>query len=1212
MTAPATPNVDYKKEIRFAVVMYGGVSLAIYINGVAQELLRMVKATAPRCEGEDVAQDLGTGDKTCGTEAVYRKLSYLIDDPKVREELKNKLVTDKKAIANWQPDGDIPVRFMVDVLAGTSAGGINSIYLAKALANDQNIDELKNLWVTEGDIHLLINDSESLKDTTLSRQKPPQSLLNSRRMYLKLLAALDAMDAPTNETGSPLVDELDLYITATDIRGLALPIRLADAVVFERRHKNVFRFKYMTRQATGSDVNEFRKQLNPFLAFAARTTSSFPFAFEPVRLSDIRDLLDHSEEHRAVKDDFKPDSPLIRRFFQDNLTQDVEFGSVNYDLRSFADGGYLDNKPFSYATSTLTRRTPTVPVDRKLIYVEPSPEHPEREVQPNEPPDAIQNVMAALDLPRYETIREDIQAVLDRNRLIERVNRLTRVIERDIENYEGRVEQFSSKLEAVTDPTERAELRKTEELNLLSSSLKAALDDDPEKQEKQERLVKQMRKNRPVVPPELWDHMQLSDMVGLYGLHYLPYRRLRISALTDEIATLTARVVDVDDRSAMFQAVRALVQTWRNETYSDDQPKEGTTNRFLNRFDLSYRLRRLNFLVAKVDELLCLFDWHGKGDVFKSKTAQRLVQKLDKAWSDLLKINPGKGKPEDFDFVGMKTTAEREQAVKFLLYLKCELNQSFIELRKFGRDLRRSPGKTTNMQPSQAAVHSMAAVLDPEGEKRYQEINEYKQKVRDIGLTVEHLALILGATVNGNQIEVDAAAVACLGEDDALLRAEALWDDCEKYGLKGMPERFKAAGAHLETILGSVFVPSRARSKQLLDPQGETYESHPRCAEKEGADYFTQPFAIAIRGYLWEHYEHFDDYDQISFPIYFDTDNGESDVVEIIRISPEDAPSLINEKTDARGRKKLAGTKLANFSAFLAASWRVNDIMWGRLDGAERLIKSMLPDDKDKAVRDALTREAHETILNDELSPAAQADLAILLGHALVERKAGLDVTDAIDKILKPVDDEVVRQRLTSVMTTCLQGDQLYAFMRDYYEVNRKFEPEPTLKVLGRATRVIGSILDDISKKNNVENKMTRWISRVGQIFLGLVQVSVPDSLAALLFRHTLKLLYFFEVLLLLVATFLIPEQAVTRFAWKLLLLTLGVHFAVFVLRDYLRGKRRWRRFAVLVLVIAVLGLAAIGLGDLLELDWSERVLAVWEQASKFVASARGWITKLF
>jgi hypothetical protein len=32
----APSEVTYTEEIRFAVVMYGGVSLAIYINGIAQ------------------------------------------------------------------------------------------------------------------------------------------------------------------------------------------------------------------------------------------------------------------------------------------------------------------------------------------------------------------------------------------------------------------------------------------------------------------------------------------------------------------------------------------------------------------------------------------------------------------------------------------------------------------------------------------------------------------------------------------------------------------------------------------------------------------------------------------------------------------------------------------------------------------------------------------------------------------------------------------------------------------------------------------------------------------------------------------------------------------------------------------------------------------------------------------------------------------------
>ena len=40
------PRMVVSQEMRFAIVMYGGTSLAIYINGVAQELLALVRATA--------------------------------------------------------------------------------------------------------------------------------------------------------------------------------------------------------------------------------------------------------------------------------------------------------------------------------------------------------------------------------------------------------------------------------------------------------------------------------------------------------------------------------------------------------------------------------------------------------------------------------------------------------------------------------------------------------------------------------------------------------------------------------------------------------------------------------------------------------------------------------------------------------------------------------------------------------------------------------------------------------------------------------------------------------------------------------------------------------------------------------------------------------------------------------------------------------------
>jgi hypothetical protein len=39
------PPLEPNQEVRFAVVMYGGVSLAIQINGVCQGLFRLARAT---------------------------------------------------------------------------------------------------------------------------------------------------------------------------------------------------------------------------------------------------------------------------------------------------------------------------------------------------------------------------------------------------------------------------------------------------------------------------------------------------------------------------------------------------------------------------------------------------------------------------------------------------------------------------------------------------------------------------------------------------------------------------------------------------------------------------------------------------------------------------------------------------------------------------------------------------------------------------------------------------------------------------------------------------------------------------------------------------------------------------------------------------------------------------------------------------------------
>jgi hypothetical protein len=175
---------EFDREVRFAVVIYGGVSLAVYINGVVQELLRMVRSTA----------DLEPGARLRGSEQVYRKLACLMAlpaaDPAARaltDEDREDQIDLQGTIENGRvvTATDTPqTRFVVDVLSGTSAGGINAVYLAKALSNNQTLGALARMWVTVADIEKLLNDSGSVEHP-VRRQNPPKSLLNSRWMYLK-------------------------------------------------------------------------------------------------------------------------------------------------------------------------------------------------------------------------------------------------------------------------------------------------------------------------------------------------------------------------------------------------------------------------------------------------------------------------------------------------------------------------------------------------------------------------------------------------------------------------------------------------------------------------------------------------------------------------------------------------------------------------------------------------------------------------------------------------------------------------------------------------------------------------------------------------------------------------------------------------------------------------------------------------------------------
>jgi hypothetical protein len=119
-------------------------------------------------------------------------------------------------------------------------------------------------------------------------------------------------------------------------------------------------------------------------------------------------------------------------------------------------------------------------------------------------------------------------------------------------------------------------------------------------------------------------------------------------------------------------------------------------------------------------------------------------------------------------------------------------------------------------------------------------------------------------------------------------------------------------------------------------------------------------------------------WDVLLYPLQTVADAGERDAIQVVRMSPRDASLL--PPLEPGKPKQLAGFETMHFGAFFDRAGRENDYLWGRLDGAERLIgllaRAALTDDE----RAAWCRRAFEAIVEEE--DGALASAKPLLEHA--------------------------------------------------------------------------------------------------------------------------------------------------------------------------------------------------------------------------------------
>jgi len=330
--------------------MYGGVSLAVYINGVSQEFFHAVQ---------------GNG--------VYRLIKELTDS-------------------------DI----VLDILSGSSAGGINGILLSYALCNGKDFTRCGDLWRNSADIRRLLRAPTNGLDAV-------RSVLDSEGYYQNELERAFRLldDAPAHGEDPSPVRELDLFVTGTDIDGRTYK-RVDDGghVIEVKDHRLVFHLKHREGRKSNLDARS-----NPAVITAlsklARITSCFPGAMAPVFVS-------HSNIER--KDPSRMSANELLQYWG-NLS------GATYLL----DGGVIDNKPFTHTTHEIFFRTADRKVYRKLFYVEPDPEHfvaNDGDIMPEAPSFLKPIVNSLVTIPGYESISDDLKLLSERNEDIREYRRV--------------------------------------------------------------------------------------------------------------------------------------------------------------------------------------------------------------------------------------------------------------------------------------------------------------------------------------------------------------------------------------------------------------------------------------------------------------------------------------------------------------------------------------------------------------------------------------------------------------------------------------------------------------------------------------------------------------------------------------------------------------------------------------------------------------------
>lgn len=553
-----------EKELRLALVCYGGVSLAVYMHGVTKEILKLVRASKVLH---------GVRDRAARAETSYEGLTR----GEAREQDTEGVYFDLlKDIGR-----EIDLRVVVDVIAGASAGGINGVMLARALAHDLPQDALRQLWLERTDVtDLLAEDRRArawskvllrpllwfLLKKPLARFVPDMEMrdklslfirsrwfrppFDGRRMMDSMYRGLEAMGQASNAASLlPPGHRLDLQVTVTDFYGYLERLPLHDPPeVHEREHRHVLGFAYH-RSTEGQVESDFDETGLPALAFAARATSSFPGAFPPVTLGEI----DRYLHERGI------DWPRRLNFVERCFRRHREAGT-DPNRAAFVDGSVLVNKPFGQAIRAIAGRPAFREVDRRVVYIDPHPRRPNLG-PPSGTPSFFRTLRGALsDIPRNEPIREEIQAVDTFNRHVRRLRTILDTVRPQI-----------------------------------GALVTEVIGEDMDRQPTFTDIAR-------------WRDAANTRSAKEAGFAYQGYARLKIATAVDSLVKLMVDAAGIGRTPSAITWLEREVEAWLKATGVLTEPmpppdQKPAWVKFLLVYDVGFRIRRLRFVVRSLNHL---------------------------------------------------------------------------------------------------------------------------------------------------------------------------------------------------------------------------------------------------------------------------------------------------------------------------------------------------------------------------------------------------------------------------------------------------------------------------------------------------------------------------------------------------------------------------------------------------------------------------------